>query len=133
MKTTHPGGNTMTGNGRLEDYLTKKSHNFLFSRGFGLPTAINTTVARYDLILRNTSLPVFTESEMATMANAIMGSIYEPAEMISGLWQGIEDEFIDELPDNKDLQSLIEKMKTLSLTQEVVLLDQLEQLLKQNN
>lgn len=75
---------------------------------------------------------MFTESEMATMANAIMGSLIEPADTISCLWQRIEGVLIADLKNNKELQFLVEKMKTLSFTQEVVLLDQLEQLLKQN-
>jgi hypothetical protein len=49
--------------------------------------------------------------------------------MIAGLWQGIQDDLIDDLTGEIDAadMALIEKLKTLTYPQEVALLEKLEQ------
>lgn len=110
-------------------YLTDKSLKSLDSRGGSLSGAINQTVDRYDQILSAVGLPVFTPSEINTMLNAISGTLYEPAEMIAGFWQGIQDDLADDLTGEIDAadMTLIEKLKTLTYPQEVALLERLEQ------
>lgn len=110
-------------------YLTDKSLKFLDSRGESLSGAINQTVDRYDQVLKQTDLPQFTTSEINTMLQAISGTLYEPAEMIAGFWQGIQDDLVDDLTGEVDAadMALIEKLKTLTYPQEVALLERLEQ------
>lgn len=114
-------------------YLTDKSLQFLDSRGESLSGAINKTVDRFDQVLKQTDLPQFTPSEINTMLNAISGTLYEPAEMIAGFWQGIQDDLVDDLTGEIDAAdvALIEKLKLLTYPQEVALLERLEQRLKQ--
>lgn len=110
-------------------YLTDQSMKFLEARGDSLSGAINQTVDRYEQVVKNTDLPKFTETEIATLLNATSGVLYQPAEMIAGLWQGIQDDLIDDLTgeiDEADM-SLVEKLKTLTYPQEVALLERLEQ------
>lgn len=57
-----------------------------------------------------------------------MGVIHQPAELIAGFWQGIEDHLVDDLTGEvSDLdRELIEKLKNLSFPQELALLEKLE-------
>lgn len=113
-------------------YLTDKSLNFLENRSDSLSGAINQTIDRYIHIVKAVELPQFTESEINTMLNAIHGIIYQPAEMISGFWQGIRDDCVDDLTGEIDdsCRALVEKLKQLSYPQEVALLEKLEQRIK---
>lgn len=110
-------------------YLTDKSLNFLDGRSESLSGSINQAIDRYDQILKQTDMPKFTESEINTMLNAISGTLYEPAEMIAGFWQGIQDDLVDDLTGEVDPadMALVEKLKTLTYLQEVALLERLEQ------
>ena len=110
-------------------YLTNKSLGFLENRCDSLSGGINQTIDRYAHVIKNVELPQFTESEINTMLNAIHGTIYQPAEMIAGLWHGIQDDMIDGLTGEIDEidKALVEKLKKLSYAQEVALLEKLEQ------
>lgn len=114
-------------------YLTDKSLQFLDSRGESLSGAINKTVDRFDQVLKQTDLQQFTPSEINTMLRAISGTLYEPAEIIAGFWQGIQDDLVDDLTGEIDAadMTLIEKLKLLTYPQEVALFERLEQRLKQ--
>lgn len=116
-------------NKRPSVYLTDKSLKFLDGRGESLSGSINQTVDRYDQLLKQTDLPQFTPAEINTMLNAISGTLYEPAEMIAGFWQGIQDDLVDDLTGEIDAadMALIKKLKTLTYPQEVALLERLEQ------
>jgi hypothetical protein len=110
-------------------YLTENSLKFLEAHGDSLSGAINQTVDRYDQVLKHTDLPKFTEQEIFTLLNAISGVLYQPAEMIAGLWEGIQDDLVDDLTGEIDEadRTLIEKLKELTYPQEVALLERLEQ------
>lgn len=110
-------------------YLTDKSLKFLEARGYSLSGAINQSIDRYDQIIKQVDLPKFSESEITTLLNATSGVLYQPAEMIAGLWQGIQDDLIDDLTGEVDVADkvLIEKLKSLTYPQEVALLEKLEQ------
>lgn len=110
-------------------YLTDKSLSFLENRGDSLSGGINQTIDRYAHVIKNVDLPQFTEAEINTMLNSIHGTIYQPAEMIAGLWQGIRDDLIDDLTGEIDAadKTLVEKLKQLTYPQEVALLEKLEQ------
>ncbi len=110
-------------------YLTEESIKFLESRSESLSGAINQTVDRYDQTLKYVELPKFTEAEIAALIQATQGVLYQPAEMIAGLWQGIQDDLIDDLSGEIDAadRKLIAKLKTLTYPQEVALLERLEQ------
>ncbi len=110
-------------------YLTDQALKFLEARGESLSGAINQTIDRYGQVLKHTDLPKFTEAEIATLLNATSGVIYQPAEMIAGLWQGIQDDLVDDLTGEVAAEdvALIEKLKTLTYPQEVALLERLEQ------
>lgn len=110
-------------------YLTDQSIKFLESRGDSLSGAINQTVDRYNQVIKHTDLPSFSEAEINALLNATSGVLYQPAEMIAGLWQGIQDDLVDDLTGEVDAadMALVEKLKTLSYPQEVALLERLEQ------
>ena len=110
-------------------YLTDQSLRFLEARGESLSGAINQTVDRYEQVIKQVDLPKFTETEINILLNATSGVLYQPAEMIAGLWQGIEDDLIDDLTGSIDAadMALIEKLKKLTYPQEVALLERLEQ------
>jgi hypothetical protein len=110
-------------------YLTDQSLQFLEPRGDSLSGAINQTVDRYGQLLRHIDLPTFTTAEINSLLSAIQGVLYQPAEMIAGFWQGIQDDLVDDLTGEVDAadMALIEKLKTLTYPQEVALLERLEQ------
>jgi hypothetical protein len=110
-------------------YLTDKSLQFLETRGEPLSGAINQTVDRYDQVLKHIELPTFTPEEIQMLLSATQGVLYQPAEMIAGLWQGIEDDLVDDLTNEVDQlgAALIQKLKALTYPQEVALLERLEQ------
>lgn len=110
-------------------YLTDQSLKFLELRSDKLSGAINQTVDRYDQVIKHIDLPSFSPSEINTLLSAIQGVLYQPAEMIAGLWQGIQDDLVDDLTGEVDATDLllIEKLKTLTYPQEVALLERLEQ------
>jgi hypothetical protein len=110
-------------------YLTEGSLKFLENRADSLSGAINQTVDRYDQTLKQIDLPKFSDAEINALLSATQGVLYQPAEMIAGLWQGIADGLIDDLTEKIDAddKKLIEKLKKLTFPQEVALLERLEQ------
>lgn len=108
-------------------YLTDKSTAFLNGRGESLSGAINEVIDRYEQLIKHIELPTFTEQEINTLLEANMGVIYQPAEMIAGLWQGIEDALVDDLTGEVDAadRALVDKLKGLTYPQEVALLERL--------
>lgn len=109
-------------------YLTDKSLQLLATPSDSLSGAINRTIDRYHQILKHIELPPFTAAEIATLLSATQGVLYEPAEMIAGLWD-LENELVDDLTGKIDPTdaALVEKLKALSFPQEVALLEHLEQ------
>lgn len=111
-------------------YLTEQSTRFLENRGFTLSYAINQTIDRYEQVIKQIDLPSFSPEEIDTLVDATMSVLYEPAEMIAHLWDGMEYHLIDDLTGEiaEPGRELIEKLKTLSFPQEVALLEKLDQL-----
>lgn len=110
-------------------YLSDQSLRFLDGRdGASLSGRINEIIDRYAEILRGVELPPFTDAEIATLMNATMGVVYQPAAMIGNLWQDVADDLVDDLTGTIDPadQALIEKLKGLSFAQQVALLERLE-------
>jgi hypothetical protein len=114
---------------RSSVYLSDQSMKFLESHRDSLSGVINQTIDRYDKVLKHIELPPFTTAEINTLLSATQGVLYQPAEMIAGLWQGVQDDLADDLTRKLDAadMALIEKLKTLTYPQEVALLERLGQ------
>jgi hypothetical protein len=110
-------------------FMFEKTRLFLEKRGDSLDGSINQTVDRYEEIIKHLEIPTFSQIEIDIMARATMGVFYQPASMIACLWNGIEDDLVDDLTGkvSTGVKTLIDKLKDLTYPQEVVLLEKLEQ------
>lgn len=84
---------------------------------------------RYAEILRRNPAPAISEAEANLIRDALNGTLHEPAAMIRGLWQGIEDAIqLDGLAEKwkVDGAALIERLRGLSYAQEVAMVEAVE-------
>jgi hypothetical protein len=91
---------------------------------------VNDIADRYGEIIRRASLPDFIEDEWNLLRDSLNGVLHNPASSIRGVWQGVEDSItLDGLSEKwaVDGESLLNKLRDLNYTQEVALIEQVEQ------
>lgn len=95
--------------------------------GRGRSHRINQIADRYAEILRRNQ-PSLSEPEWNLIRDSLNGTLHEPAAMIGGVWQGVEDSLADGLGAKwgVDGPELVRKLRGLSFAQEVALVEAIE-------
>lgn len=96
--------------------------------GRGRSHRINQLADRYAEILRRNPPPELSEGEWSLIRDSLNGTLHEPAAMIRGVWQDVEDGLFDGLAAKwgVDGPALVARLRALDYAQEVALVERIE-------